>query len=162
MFTISRSVCIDAPASKVWQVLSQLESIHLWVEPIRHSYCEGSTTRGRDAVRVCELGGNLKVRETIVDWIEGRSFAYAGEGAPLTKRAVNRWTVEERGSQSLVTTTAEVALKGGICGRLLEPLFAAVAGRMGVRSLAGLKFYVENGTPYQGNARRLLPKPATC
>jgi carbon monoxide dehydrogenase subunit G len=162
MFTISRSVCIDAPAASVWRVLSELESIHLWVEAIRHSHCEGSTTRGRDAVRVCELGGNLKVRETIVDWIEGSSFAYTGEGAPLTKRAVNRWTVEERGSQSLVTTTAEVALKGGIFGRILEPLFAAVAGRMGSRSLASLKFYVENGTPYAGKARDLLPVPAAC
>lgn len=162
MFTISRSVCIDAPASKVWQVLSHLEAIHLWVEPIRHSYCEGSATRGRDAVRVCELGGNIKVRETIVEWIEGKSFAYSGEGAPLAKRAVNRWTVEECGSQSLVTTSAEVDLKGGIFGRLLEPLFAVVAGRMGVRSLAGLKFFVETGKPYAGDARRLLPIPAAC
>lgn len=162
MFTISRSVCVDAPASKVWQVLSQLEAIHLWVEPIRHSYCEGSATRGRDAVCVCELGGNIRVRETIIEWVEGKSFAYSGEGAPLAKRAINRWAVEERGSQSLVTTTAEVVLKGGIFGRILEPLFAVVAGRMGVRSLAGLKFYVENGTPYVGTARRLLPIPAAC
>jgi len=162
MFKASRSVCIDAPAAAVWKVLSALDSIHLWVEPIRHSYCEGSTRRGPDAVRVCELGANLRVRETIVDWIEGSSFAYEGEGAPLTRRAVNRWTVEDRGAQSLVTTTAEVVLKGGIFGRVLEPLFATVAGRMGSRSLASLKFYVENGTPYAGKARDLPPIPAVC
>jgi hypothetical protein len=162
MFKASRSVCIDAPAATVWKVLSELDSIHLWVEPIRHSYCEGSTRRGPDAVRVCELGANIRVRETIVNWIEGRSFAYEGEGAPLTERAVNRWTVEERGSQSLVTTTAEVVIKGGVMGRLLEPLFAAVAGRMGSRSLASLKFYVENGAPYTGRARDLLPIPVAC
>jgi hypothetical protein len=162
MFTISRSVCINSSAASVWRVLSELESIHLWVEPIRRSWCEGSTTRGRDAIRICELGGNLRVKETIVDWVEGRSFAYTGEGAPLTKRAVNRWTVEERGSQSLVTTTAEVVVKGGIFGRILEPLFATVAGRMGSRSLASLKFYVESGTPYVGKAGNLLPIPAAC
>lgn len=162
MLKVSRSVCIDAPSAAVWKVLSELDSIHLWVEPIRHSYCEGSTRRGPDAVRVCELGADVRVRETIVEWVEGRSFTYEGEGAPLTKRAVNRWTVEDRGAQSLVTTTAEVVLKGGIFGRLLEVLFAAVAGRMGSRSLASLKFYVENGTPYAGKARDLLPSPAVC
>jgi hypothetical protein len=33
---------------------------------------------------------------------------------------------------------------------------------MGSRSLASLKFYVENGTPYGGKARDLLPIPAVC
>jgi uncharacterized protein YndB with AHSA1/START domain len=162
MFTISRSVCIDAPASTVWRVLSDLNSIHLWVAPIRRSYCEGGTTRGRGAVRVCELAGNVTVRETILEWDEGLSFAYAGEGAPLMKRAINRWSVEERGAQSLVTTSAEVVIKGGIFGRVLDPLFAAVADRMGGRSLAGLKFFVENGEPFAGNARDLLPIPGVC
>jgi hypothetical protein len=55
-----------------------------------------------------------------------------------------------------------VVLKGGIFGRILEPLFAVVAGRMGMRSLAGLKFYVENDNPYAGNACSLLPIPAAC
>ena len=129
MFTISRSVCIDASASRVWKVLSELESIHVWVESIRRSYCVGERARGVDAVRICELSDDVAVRETIVEWVEGRSFAYAGEGAPMMKRAVNRWTVEDRGSQALVTTTAEVELKGGLFGRLLEPLAAAVAKR---------------------------------
>jgi hypothetical protein len=78
------------------------------------------------------------------------------------KRAINRWTVEERGSQSLVTSAAEIVIKGGIFGRLLERLFAAVAARMGARSLAGLKFYVERGEPFTGHARDLLPIPAVC
>ena len=162
MFTISRSVCIDAAASNVWRVLAELDSVHLWVEPIRHSYCEGGLNHGKNAVRVCELGGGIAVKERMVDWVEGKSFAYSGDGAPLTKRAVNRWTVEERGSQTLVTTSAEVVLKGGFLGRLLEPLLAAIAARMGARSLADLKFYVENGRPFRGNARKLLPIPSPC
>jgi carbon monoxide dehydrogenase subunit G len=162
MFEISSSVCIDAPVSTVWQILSDLESIHVWVQPIRHSYCEGDLNRGLNAVRVCELGGNITVKETIVEWVEGKAFAYAGEGAPLMKRAINRWSVEERGSQTLVTSSAEVVLKGRIFGRLLDPLFAAVARGMGARSLAALKFFVENGRPFAGNARKLLPIPTAC
>ena len=162
MFTISRSVCIDASASKVWRVLSDLESIHVWVESIERSYCVGEHTRGVDAVRVCHIGGSFTVRETIVDWVEGESFAYVGEGAPLMKRAINRWRIEARGSQTLVTTSAEVELRGGFFGRMLDPLFASVAGRMGARSLAGLKYLVENGRPYPGNMRKLLPVPSVC
>ena len=64
--------------------------------------------------------------------------------------------------QTLVTSTAEVELKGGLIGRLLEPLFAAIARRMGTRSMAGLKYLVENGHAYAGNPRRLLPVPSTC
>ena len=162
MFTISGSVCIDAAASKVSQVLSDLESIHVWVESIKRSYCVSSRTRGVDAVRVCHVEGNFTVRETIVDWVEGESFAYVGAGAPLMKHAVNQWRVEERGSQTLVTTSAQVELNWGVFGRLLEPLIAAVAKRMGSRSLAGLKYLVENGRPYPGNARKLLPLPSAC
>ena len=116
MFTISRSVCIDASTSTVWRVLSDLESIDVWVESIKRSYCVNEHTRGVDAVRVCEVDGNFKIRETIVDGVEGESFAYVGEGAPLMKRAINQWRVEARGSQTLVTTSAEVELKGGFLG----------------------------------------------
>ena len=65
------------------------------------------------------------------------------------KRAINRWRVEDRGAQTLVTTFAEVELKGGIFARLLEPLFAAVARRMGSRSLGRAQV--------PGRERRALP-----
>jgi carbon monoxide dehydrogenase subunit G len=162
MFTISGSVCIDAPPARVWRVLSELEAIHVWVDSIRRSYCVGDHTRGVDAVRVCELGGNLEVRETIVEWVEGSHFSYRGEGAPLMKRATNRWTVEARGPQTLVTSSAVVELKGGFWMKPLEPLFAALATRLGSKSLASLKYLCENGRPFEGSVRKLLPVPSTC
>jgi carbon monoxide dehydrogenase subunit G len=160
MFKISGSVCIDAPVASVWAVLSDLESIHVWVAPIKRSRCVSAHTRGTGAVRVCELNRSIAVRETIIDWSEGESFTYTGEGAPLMKRALNRWSVEAHGAQTLVTSFAEVELKGGVWGRLLQPLVALVARRMGSRSLAGLKYLVENGKAYSGPPRRLLPAPS--
>ena len=109
---VSASVCINAPASKVWAILSELDSIHTWNESILRSYCETENNRGVDAVRVCELGGNVTVRETIIAWEEGQSFTYTGQGVPLVKRAVNTWSVLERGQQTLVTSSAEVEVKG--------------------------------------------------
>jgi hypothetical protein len=112
-------------------------------------------------VRLCELSQG-SIRETIVEWDEGRSFAYRGEGAPMLESATNRWSVEERGSQTLVTSSAEATLAGGVFGRLLEPLMTIMFRRMGAQSLASLKYLVEHGEPYTGPLRDLMPIPASC
>ena len=156
---LNDSVCINAPVEKVWAVLSQLESIPLWVPAIRHAYCP-KESRGVGAERVCELK-QATIRETIVAWDEGRSFTYRGEGAPMMKRAQNTWRVDAHGGQTLVTSSAEVELKGGVFGQLFEPLVRRMSMRLGAQSLASLKFLVENGKPYDGSAR-LSRAPATC
>lgn len=162
MIKISGSVCIDAPVTHVWSVLSELESIDVWVDSIERSYCVGERTRGVDAVRVCQLRGDVTVKETIVAWEEGESFGYTAEGVPLMKRATNFWRVEERGSQTLVTTSSDLELKGGVFGRLFEPMLAPTIKRLAPKSLAALKYLVENGKPYPGNTRKLLPVAARC
>jgi len=154
------SVCIEAPAAAVWERLADLESIHLWVGSIRSSQCP-TTSRGVGAVRICEVPG-ATVRETIEEWIEGRSFRYRGEGAPMMERATNTWTVDAYGSKTLVTSTAEVVVKWSWFGRLMEPLLKPFFVRLGTESLAALKFLIENGRPYSGPARRLLPIPKMC
>src|SRR5262245_46916609 len=117
---LTATVCIDASVDKVWAVLSDLEAIHLWVAAIRRSYCPHQR-RGIGALRICELE-RATIRETIVEWNEGRSFTYRGSGAPMMKSAQNTWSLTAQGEQTLVTTTAEVQLKGGPFGQLLTPL----------------------------------------
>jgi len=80
----------------------------------------------------------------------------------MVQSATNRWSVEAHGDQTLVTSSAEVVLEGGVFGRLLEPLVRGLAGRLGTQSLAGLKYLVEHGHPYPGKARDLGPAPALC
>jgi carbon monoxide dehydrogenase subunit G len=160
MLTMTRSACIDAPVEAVWAVLSDLDAIHVWVDSISHSSCP-EQDRGVGAVRLCELKQGT-IRETILEWDEGRSFTYRGEGAPMMKHATNRWSVEPHGTQTLVTTTAEVVLKGGVFGVLLQPLVKLMAHRMGARSLASLKYLVEHGQPYRGSRRGLAPAPVGC
>jgi hypothetical protein len=41
-------------------------------------------------------------------------------------------------------------------------LVKMMANRMGARSLASLKYLVEQGHPYRGNARGLAPAPIGC
>jgi uncharacterized protein YndB with AHSA1/START domain len=153
---MQRTVCIDAPVERVWAVLSNLPAIEQWVEAIQHAHCPGPS-RGVGAQRVCELKQATLI-ETIIDWQEGRSFTYQGIGAPMMQHAQNTWSVEAHGHQTLVTSRAEVVLKGGRFGRLLEPLVRAMSSRLGGQSLGALKYLVEHGrAPDRGTSFGPLP-----
>ena len=160
MLKLKASGCIDAPVHAVWNVLSDLDAIHLWVKAIQHSYCP-TQDRGVGAMRVCELK-QARIEDTIVEWDEGRSFKYRGLGAPMMASATNLWTVEPHGEQTLVTTIAEATMKGGPVGILLELLAKPLFERLGAQSLASLKYYVEHGSPFSGRARDLPLAPAGC
>jgi carbon monoxide dehydrogenase subunit G len=160
MISITASVCVDASLEATWRVLSDLERIPLWVPAIRRAYCPAAS-RGEGAVRVCELG-RVTIRETFVAWNEDASFTYRGEGAPGMHRAVNTWSVERNAGRCLVTTQAEAELKGGVLGRLFEPLVTLAFRRMAAHSLAALQYLVEHGMPYQGDIRKLGPIPVSC
>src|SRR4051812_6776360 len=58
------------------------------------------------------------------------SFQYEGFGIPLMRRATNRWSVVPHAEQSLLISEAELEIKGGIFGRLLEPILAPIMRRM--------------------------------
>ena len=112
-------------------------------------------------MRVCELRQG-RIEETIIEWNEGQSFMYRGRGAPMLASATNLWSVEARGEQTLVTSVAEATIKGGVLGRALEVLMKPMFTRLGARSLASLKYYIEHGEPFRGRARDLAAAPSFC
>jgi hypothetical protein len=162
MITHRASVCIDAPTPTVWAHLARLEEIALWSEPIIAARCEGPRTRGVGAERTCTLRGNLTVRERWVAWDEGHSFTYEGFGVPLMRRATNRWSVHAQGEQTLLTSAAELELKGGPLGRMVEPVVGLLLRRTAPTALAAFKYFVEHGHPCAGKAADLPRAPATC
>jgi ligand-binding SRPBCC domain-containing protein len=162
MLKLTSSVCIDAPVAKVWGNLARLEDIQLWSETVLAARCEGTLTQGVGAERTCDLVGNITIKEKWLAWEEGYSFTYEGLGIPMIKSATNRWTVHPEGEKTLLTSEAEVVLKGGMFGRLLEPLFTSQFRRMGPRTLAAFKYLVETGKRPLGKHADLLPIPVTC
>jgi hypothetical protein len=160
---LSASVCIDAPTAVVWDRLARLEDIQLWSEVIRRATCDGRLSRGVGAERTCELKGNLVIQERWVDWDEGRSFKYEGSGLPFLKHAINVWSVHPEGaSQSLLKTEAEVELKGGLFGRLLEPAMALAFRRMGSTRSPRSSIWSRTDDPYTGNCLALRPPASQC
>jgi hypothetical protein len=146
----------------VWARLASLEDISLWSEAVLDARCDGAFSRGLGAERSCELVGGIRIKERWVEWEEGRSFTYEGMGIPLVARASNTWTVHPEEDKTLLTSGAEVVLKGGLIGRLLEPLVAYQINRVGRRALAAFKYLVEHGEPPQGKHSRLPEIPVAC
>jgi hypothetical protein len=162
MIELNASVCIDAPAEIVWARLARLEDIQLWSEAVLQARCEGALSQGVGAERTCEIAGNHTIKERWVAWDEGHSFQYEGFGIPLMKRAVNKWSVLPEGEKSLLTSEAQLELKGGVFAKILEPIMGPLIRKMSANALAPFKYFVEQGHPYDGKTSELPRAPATC
>lgn len=162
MIRLSGSVCIDAASEDVWARLARLEDIRLWSEAVLDARCEGAVSRGVGAERTCDLRGGVRIKERWLARNEGRSFTYEGVGIPLVARARNEWTVQPEGDRTLLRSRAEVVLKGGLFGRLLEPIVAYQFNRIGPRTLGAFKYLVEHGEPPKVKHAKLPSVPTTC
>lgn len=161
MLVLRSSVCVAAPVDRVWKYLAAIENINMWVPAIKQAWCETDRKQGVGVVRICKLD-KFDVREEFLEWDEGKSFKYVAKGAPMIESASNRWTIEPIGNETLITSYSEIIVKGGIFGRLLEPLIY-LATRVGFpNALAPLKYYIETGKPFAGKATDLPKAPAFC
>lgn len=162
MLKMAGTICIEASAGRTWEVLSDIESIPNWSEAVLKAKSIGKVAQGVGAQRVCELSNKITINEEWIDWQEGRSYTYAAYNLPLIKSAKNTWSILEKEGKTYLTTESEVVIKGGIFGRILEPLMRLASARMGADALAALKYLIENGKPYQGK-HSSLPRPlAVC
>lgn len=162
MIRLTNVGCIDAPVEKVWAVLADLEAVDRWVEPIKRAHCGKDKSYGVGASRVCELSNGLSVTEHWTEWEEGRSFAYEASGMPMVRRATNRWTLHSENGKTLVTSEAEIVLKGGLFSRPLEFLMRPMMKSLGPRTLAALSYFVEHGEPFTGKHKKLPLAPMNC
>jgi len=161
MLVLKSSICVEAPVNRVWKYLAAIEKIDLWVPAIKQAWCESDHTQGIGAVRICRLE-KFEVREEFLEWDEGKSFKYVAKGAPMLHSASNHWTIEPFGDETLITSYSEIIVKGGIFGRLLEPLIYLVT-RIGFpNALAPLKFLIETGKPFEGKATDLPKARSIC
>lgn len=150
MFKMSIEVCIEASQELVWANLAKLEDIQIWSAAVLEAHCPLGKEKGIGAERVCFLPGKIVLNEKWTEWREGESFRYVGTGLPLIKSAANRWTLVTEGKRTRLTSYAEVEFKGGIFGRLLEPLFSAIIKKTAPRTFAALKYFIENGKAFDG------------
>jgi hypothetical protein len=63
---------------------------------------------------------------------------------------------------ALLTSDAELEIKGGAFGRILEPIMVPMMQRLAPNALAAFKYLVEHGRPQDGKASELPRAPALC
>jgi len=134
----------------------------MWVDPILSARCESESEKGVGTVRVCELRGNMIVTERWTAWDEGISFTYQADEVAFFKSAINKWSIRTENNKTLVVTESEVVLKGGVFGKIFEPLMYFFSKKMGSDSLAALKYLVETGTPFEGSSSKLPRVSVVC
>ena len=80
----------------------------------------------------------------------------------LMRLTLHRWSVIAQGERTLLTSEAEVTIKGGMIGKVLEPLLGPLMRRMAPNALAGFKYFAEYGHPFNGKASDIPRAPVTC
>ena len=150
MSTLEKQVRIAAPVEEVWAVLADFGGVTQWAPTVNHAVITNGLAAGVDCTRECTVEGFGKVKEQIVEWNEGESYAYElGAVGPL-KRARNTWAVRPDGKGTRVTFTVRFETRFGPLGALLDRLVMRRKFTQTMRlSLAGLKQYVETGEPVQ-------------
>lgn len=162
MLKMNGTACIEAAPEQVWQVLADVENISLWSEAVVSAEICSQTQTGVGLERVCRLQNGITITERWTEWEKGRSFTYEGFNLPLVKSAKNTWSLRGENGKTLLETQSEVVIKGGLLGRILEPLMKIMASKMGGDALAAFKYLVEHGEPFQGKHSILPRVPVNC
>ncbi len=163
-FEINNELIIAASANDVWHVVAhRFDEIGVWATAIPESSInteapppEGAEIGGR--VCTTTLAGIPDVYETFTYYDEaGMKFGYeATAGLPFfVKSAENNWHVQSVGpNKSVVKTWAVVTFKK-FPGLFFAPFFKWQISRIGGRTMAELKYYIEQGKPHPRKVKAL-------
>ncbi|MDH3277739.1 MAG: SRPBCC family protein [Nitrosopumilus sp.] len=82
--TVKKSIIINASKQKVWNKLSNITGLPLWVTDIQKTTFLSKKKRGVGAIREITFNDGNIIEEHVVAWKNGEYFTYiATEGLPL-------------------------------------------------------------------------------
>ncbi len=142
-FTLERF--IDAPVATVWEELAHIPSIHQWNPGVEHSYATSDAITGLGAARHCDLGGRNYLKESVVEFEEGKVLTVRVDETNLPLAAVDiRFTLRPKENGTLVTVSPDYRVKFGMMGALLDAVYVRRTYAKGMGALLrGLKDHVE-------------------
>jgi uncharacterized protein YndB with AHSA1/START domain len=149
MTTITKDIQIDAPKQKVWEILSNLETVHDYDPFVTNSFYTSDIREGVGASRQCDWeGGYIKERITAWNPGEGYSLDVYEDSQPDSpfENQVAHFVLAENGPGVKVTMTFEYSLKADVPvdPQQMEQMWAEET-LPGI--LAGLKRYIETEEP---------------
>ena len=148
--TISASILINVPKSKVWNVVKYPANIYQFHPLIKKSAMTTKALSGDNSKRICELKPAGKMLELISNWKEGEAYStevIGGKMLPPYKFMRGHLELTTTSDNTCKATfTFSYQLKFGLFGKVMDllmirPQFKKAPGKY----VLGLKAFVENG-----------------
>ncbi|TPH13972.1 SRPBCC family protein [Litorilituus lipolyticus] len=143
-----KSLKVNVPANKVWQVLEDFGSIEKFSTTIKSSPIVGDKACGLGAKRKCIFDNDSSLVEEIIEYQEGQGYrmAISEHSLPLkTMYAEMRVTAIDN-NQCEIYMSADFVVKGGLFGKLMghllmRPMMKGVFTKV----MSGLAYYSMTG-----------------
>lgn len=149
---IRKSIQINAPANKVWQLVAhEFENVSKWASDVGYS----EKTSDRIVPKGADVSGRVctskygDIREGFIHFDEdGMTFTYDAEGEAVPffiRRTTNTWKVEAKGEQMCIVSFQPevdfIPVMGLIVGFPMRRFMSTVLKN----TLEELKYFVETG-----------------
>lgn len=163
---ISKTIIIDAPAEKVWDILGpNYTNAGDWASSVYASHARPGTPKVAAAPvagRVCQtsLGPFTETIEAFDDLRRHVAYSATGDKMPgFVRRLVNSWTIHPSGNKSKVDMelNADIAFPFNI---LMGPMMRSQFGKVLREATEELKHYAETGKPHPRKVKADASKKA--
>ena len=131
MAHVQRSVAIKASPEETMAFLSDASRWPDWYPGLTDIHLSGPFPEkgGKVSFKVKSAGMSMQITETVLDYQPGKLQLFQMEGM-LSGQA--RWELTPEGDGTVLTTTFDYALPGGVFGRIADALLVK---RMNAKSL---------------------------
>lgn len=147
-YTVSGETTINTPKARVWEVLSNLETVQEYDSGVAKVFYVSEEREGVGAARHCDLPDGTYVRERIVDWRGGEGYTINvyedGTQFPMSDQNVE-FTLRDSAEGTRVTMTYRYSLKPEMPVDAEE--MAQIAQEIVNEGLVGLKEFAEASEP---------------
>ena len=150
MSTFAVTTTIQAPRTKVWNILADIGTIAAWNPGVVESHLtsdNGHTSgHGVGATRYCDLGDKNYLDEQVVEWEQEQRLTMRITDTNLPLKEVDiRFTLQGDDTATTVTVAPEYAMPYGVFGQLMDAVYVRRTYKKGMKSLLdGLKSHAES------------------
>ncbi|MBQ4848106.1 SRPBCC family protein [Pseudoalteromonas sp. MMG005] len=143
-----KSLKVNIPAHKVWQVLADFSGIEKFATTIKSSSIVGNKTSGLGAKRKCTFDNNSSLVEEVIDYQEGQGYrmVISDHSLPLESMYAEMKVKAIDENTSEIYMSADFVVKGGVFGKLvghmlMRPMMKGVFTKV----MSGLAYYTVTG-----------------
>lgn len=146
MATIHNEITIDAPTEKIWEALSEIETLDRYDPTVKKSTAISTNTKGIGAKRKVDMkDGKNWFEEECTIWKPNEAVTYELTACSFPIHHLKHsYSFEKAGNQIKVKQVMLYTVKFGLFGKLLDSLMIRKQSDAGIKKFfAGLKSYCE-------------------